>query len=729
MADLPIAVNDATVTVEATANEQAAFAFDFPVYEAEHLRVYLEGVLLTLTTHYTVSGLEDADGGTVTLVEAIADTVLDGDEVTITRSVPIERIADYQNAGDFRAETINRELDMMTMWSQELKRDVASADAAIALLQAADEDHDDRLDALETVALGNGNFVVASQAEAEAGTDNTKGMTPLRVSQAITRRLTSVDIRDYDATLADGSGDISDALNAAYAALALNGSGTVVIPNGAWTMSEKAICSGNKIRTYFCLGAEIAYDTADDIAFAVSGDDCWFDGPGLLEGPEEWDAGDGSSQPTYGVVFVTGEGFVATGLRLLNIKRLGIACVGVTNVQIKDCDIDGNQPSPTFPITATFHFGIFLDAGAAESLGNFQVQGNKIRNCTQGVGVQSFGGGPFNQRSFVAVGDTFEGMWDHAYYTNYTGGGVISSATFHRCHLPIAMSGPNNIVKGVTHYTEETADPDQRDVASTVSMRDPVNCIVSGVSIVGHGDSISGETVIGVDLISVEADPLENNVIENISMKVLTGKAQAVRITSANGVHRNIISNIAFTGGVRDGLGVVEISGASSGNRNNQVSNINAKVTSGDASYGLSISKGSNCLVEGVTYEIAFSAGSAQAHAAVALIDCNDCRVDNTMPVNYSGTGTNITLYGVREFTAGLRNEVNFVKPTIGGSVTAIQVGPITGTSKLLFRSAGEGAPTFAVRAGSEWNRTDGGAGTSKYINQGDGNTWAAVTP
>ena len=32
---------------------------------------------------------------------------------------------------------------------------------------------------------GSGSFTIASQAEAEAGVNNTKGMTPLRVAQAI----------------------------------------------------------------------------------------------------------------------------------------------------------------------------------------------------------------------------------------------------------------------------------------------------------------------------------------------------------------------------------------------------------------------------------------------------------------------------------------------------------------------------------------------------------------
>lgn len=58
-----------------------------------------------------------------------------------------------------------------------------------------------------------GGFTVASQAEAEAGTDNTKGMTPLRVAQAV-EAMSPDDIRTFD----------------------INGAGTYILALGAGSL-------------------------------------------------------------------------------------------------------------------------------------------------------------------------------------------------------------------------------------------------------------------------------------------------------------------------------------------------------------------------------------------------------------------------------------------------------------------------------------------------------------
>lgn len=126
MAEIVINANDGRVQYTASGG-QTVFAYDFPVFDEDHIVVerVRSGTLTTLvlTTDYTVSGVGVVSGGNVTLVSGATA----GDTITIYRDVPIERTSDFTEAGDFRAETINRELDLLVMMLQEQARDIGRA--------------------------------------------------------------------------------------------------------------------------------------------------------------------------------------------------------------------------------------------------------------------------------------------------------------------------------------------------------------------------------------------------------------------------------------------------------------------------------------------------------------------------------------------------------------------------------------------------------------------------
>ncbi len=46
------------------------FAYTFKIFKDSELEVQVDGVIQTITTHYTVSGAGDAGGGNVTFVTA-----------------------------------------------------------------------------------------------------------------------------------------------------------------------------------------------------------------------------------------------------------------------------------------------------------------------------------------------------------------------------------------------------------------------------------------------------------------------------------------------------------------------------------------------------------------------------------------------------------------------------------------------------------------------------------
>lgn len=92
---------------------QTVFNYTFKIYESSDLNVYQtpagqdfdDGT--DITTAYTVSGVGDAAGGTITLNTGA--TV--GDRITIVSAIPSSRSTDYQTNGDFLPSVVNDDFD------------------------------------------------------------------------------------------------------------------------------------------------------------------------------------------------------------------------------------------------------------------------------------------------------------------------------------------------------------------------------------------------------------------------------------------------------------------------------------------------------------------------------------------------------------------------------------------------------------------------------------------
>jgi hypothetical protein len=82
------------------------FAFGFTVLAADDLAVTVDGVA---NTDYTISGVGAAAGGSITFNTAPAN----GTEVVLQLDVVLERNTDYQDNGDFQAETVNADFDRL----------------------------------------------------------------------------------------------------------------------------------------------------------------------------------------------------------------------------------------------------------------------------------------------------------------------------------------------------------------------------------------------------------------------------------------------------------------------------------------------------------------------------------------------------------------------------------------------------------------------------------------
>jgi hypothetical protein len=95
---------------------ETAFTYPFPVFASEDIAVSLNGA--PQAYGFTVSGAGDTAGGVVTFTAAPADGVV----VTLERHLPLERVTDFIEGGDFSARAINNELDYLTATVQQVDR-------------------------------------------------------------------------------------------------------------------------------------------------------------------------------------------------------------------------------------------------------------------------------------------------------------------------------------------------------------------------------------------------------------------------------------------------------------------------------------------------------------------------------------------------------------------------------------------------------------------------------
>lgn len=93
------------------------FPYSFRILAEADLRVSVDDVVKTLTTHYTISGVGDASGGNVTFLTAPAN----GADVVIERSRAYTRTTDYQRNGSFDEQTVDADFDAAIMLIQQLR--------------------------------------------------------------------------------------------------------------------------------------------------------------------------------------------------------------------------------------------------------------------------------------------------------------------------------------------------------------------------------------------------------------------------------------------------------------------------------------------------------------------------------------------------------------------------------------------------------------------------------
>ena len=95
------------------------FAYPFPIFASEDLKVYFDGV--QRFHGFDIFDAGETAGGMVVFDEAPEQNVV----LTFERRLPLERVTDFLEGGDFSAQAINNELDYLTASIQQINRDIA----------------------------------------------------------------------------------------------------------------------------------------------------------------------------------------------------------------------------------------------------------------------------------------------------------------------------------------------------------------------------------------------------------------------------------------------------------------------------------------------------------------------------------------------------------------------------------------------------------------------------
>lgn len=96
---------------------QTVFTVPFEFLANADIKVYRNGLLRTISTHYNLTGAGVEGGGTVTLTSGATLN----DDILIIRDVPIERQGDFPISGVFDVASLNRQLDYLTMMARDIE--------------------------------------------------------------------------------------------------------------------------------------------------------------------------------------------------------------------------------------------------------------------------------------------------------------------------------------------------------------------------------------------------------------------------------------------------------------------------------------------------------------------------------------------------------------------------------------------------------------------------------
>ena len=160
---MTISVSNNTPRVSYAVSQGAtttSFAVSFEFFADADLKVYVDDVLKTITTHYSVSG---GSGSTGTVTMSVTGAT-GGSTVVITRDIALERTTDFPTQGAFNISSLNTELDKLVAIDADVDDTIGRS------LRLADSDSTASMELpLKAARVGTVLGFNASTGAAEAG--------------------------------------------------------------------------------------------------------------------------------------------------------------------------------------------------------------------------------------------------------------------------------------------------------------------------------------------------------------------------------------------------------------------------------------------------------------------------------------------------------------------------------------------------------------------------------
>ncbi|MEC7028228.1 MAG: glycosyl hydrolase family 28-related protein [Pseudomonadota bacterium] len=208
--------------------EQTVYSYPFPIFASEDIAVYFDGA--AQVSGFTVGGAGQTSGGTVTFATAPTDGVV----VTLERRLPLERLTDFLEGGDFSAQAINNELDFLIAAIQQVGSDQTgmlryTSDEAPATVELPTKTQR----ANKVLGFdGSGNPVAVSTEGTMAAPDFTASGTGATARSSSDKFSDLISVKDFGA-VGDGLTDDTLAIQQALAA-----HNNVFIPEGTFLITS-----------------------------------------------------------------------------------------------------------------------------------------------------------------------------------------------------------------------------------------------------------------------------------------------------------------------------------------------------------------------------------------------------------------------------------------------------------------------------------------------------------